>query len=368
MRQFYIITHLWNVHEGRLLRLLLSDLLSTIGSRLLLAAPTREAPANLVRELDGGAQVIGPGPDETRVLLEQATGGNEIKRGIIVVLAASDKLLGEFTAEDVADGADEHLVANGLLNLLGEDGLIAGPAADLLHGVDAARRDVEDIDAALGKEVGELDAVVDGPVLALPLGVVVEPVGGADADEEGHGVGHDGADALDGLKGEADAVLEGATILVGALVRRGGEEAGHEVAMGEMQLDDVEAGVNGAKGAGDEVALQLLDLGDGHFAGLAEGAGGEGLSAGADNVVGPAAGLLLGDGGEAEPGGHGGGLAAGVGELDGDEVVLAVGEVDVLAEAVDVGVEPDTRVLGGDAAPSLDGGCLDHHQTGLSSG
>jgi hypothetical protein len=72
-----------------------------------------------------------------------------------------------------------------------------------------------------------------------------------------------------------------------------------------------------------------------------------------------------------------------VGDLDGDLAVLAVGEVDILAESLDMGIEPDTStpwfisiskttqdlgevdLLRCNSTIGLDGSSLNHHKSRL---
>ncbi|KAI6766882.1 hypothetical protein HG531_011242 [Fusarium graminearum] len=110
-----------------------------------------------------------------------------------------------------------------------------------------------------------------------------------------------------------------------------------------MQLNHIKTSSYSAVRSFDEIFLELVNLLDAHAARrgvmLVEG-----FSAGSYDVVGPAVDFLCCCGAGAEPGGYTAGFAACVGELDGDVGVLAVCKVDVFAECVDVGVEPDTSV------------------------
>jgi hypothetical protein len=54
-----------------------------------------------------------------------------------------------------------------------------------------------------------------------------------------------------------------------------------------------------------------------------------------------------------------------VGDLNAAMLVLAVGKVYMLAEAGDVGIQPDSRVLGCDTAVGLNGSGLDHGESRL---
>lgn len=246
-------------------------------------------------DMNSDIQLIRPRPDQTRVLLEHAASRNQIQWRIIFAVSSRDGLLGKLAGLDTSNSTDKHLVAHGGLDLLCKMGLVSGSSNHLLVCVVSAAGDVEDIDTAVGEDLGQLDALVDGPAVSAPLRVGVEPVGGADADEQRHVLGDGFARGIDELDGEAGAVLEATAVLIGALVDGGREEARDEIAVGEMQFNDVEAGTHGAGHAGEEVLLELVDLGDGHGprCGIVLA---EGRVAGADDVGGPSS-YLLGGGG-----------------------------------------------------------------------
>ena len=230
---------------------------------------------------------------------------------------------------------------------------------DLLVLVVAAGRNVEQIDAETGEELGELDGLREIPA---GLAGVLHPLGGGDAEEEGHGLGDDGADGLGDLDENAGAVLEGAAVVVGALVGDGGKELGDEVAVSAVDLNHVEAGLDGTDGRGLPRLDELLDLSDGHLLGVRVGLVVVANGAGTPDVLGPAA-LLgpanLGLAALQVPGGLGAGLAAGVGELDAGLLALRVDVVDDALEGRDLRVLPETGVLGRDAAIGENGGGLE---------
>jgi hypothetical protein len=113
--------------------------------------------------------------------------------------------------------------------------------------------------------------------------------------------------------------------------------------VGEVQLDHIKASGNSTLSALDEVLLKLLDLTDGHAA-RGRVLVVKTLGAGTHDIVRPATGFLCRDSAGADPWGNAAGFATSVGELDGDLGVLTVGEVDILAESVDMGIEPDTSI------------------------
>ena len=79
--------------------------------------------------------------------------------------------------------------------------------------------------------------------------------------KSGQVLGPCGADGADDFEGEADAVVEAAAVLVGAVVREGREEFVEEIAVGGVDLDEVEAGGEGAMGGGGEVGDDLVHAG-----------------------------------------------------------------------------------------------------------
>lgn len=135
--------------------------------------------------------------------------------------------------------------------------------------------------------------------------------------------------------------------------------------MGRVDLDNIEAGLDGTLGGLDPVLLQLLNvlksqsLGDGVDGVLGDGRG-------SDDLVGPAADLLGGDGVGAQPRSDARRLAAGVCELDGNLLVLAVGKGGDALEGLDLAVLPETEVLGRDTTVGLHGGGLHDAQAGAA--
>jgi hypothetical protein len=84
--------------------------------RLVLRKPRSpsESPANLIRHVDLDAQLFSPGPDQVGVFLEHAARDDEVE------VLLFEQVVGLFSGGDGADGADEHGVAEGLLEAHGE--------------------------------------------------------------------------------------------------------------------------------------------------------------------------------------------------------------------------------------------------------
>ncbi|EAU32853.1 conserved hypothetical protein [Aspergillus terreus NIH2624] len=325
------------------------------------ASAAREAPADLRRHGNLHVQMLRERPGEPRVLLEATADQRDIEP---LLLEQAVRLL---AVRDGAHHRDEQLVADGLLDGNRERRLERGAGLDLLRGVPAAGAEIDQIDGALLDELlREAHRVGEAPAL-LGQGVL-DPVGGGDAQEDGDGRADGVAGGLGDLQRQADAVLEGAAVLVGARVGAGREEAGQQVSVGVVDLDEVRPGGEGALNGGHPGSLELGNVLLGHGLGGGERVG-KGDAAGPLDVVRPAADLFGGDGaGAGHPGGDGAGLAAGVGDLDADLLALAVDEVDDAAHGGDLGVLPEADVLGGDAALGQHGGGLDHHQAGAALG
>ncbi len=73
-----------------------------------------------------------------------------------------------------------------------------------------------------------------------------------------------GADRVDNLKKKTRAIFEGAAVGVGALVRKRREELVQQIAVGSVNLNEVEAGSQGAarcldKGTGNGVDAGLIE-------------------------------------------------------------------------------------------------------------
>src|SRR5699024_7307519 len=109
-----------------------------------------------------------------------------------------------------------------------------------------ARRDVQGVDADGLQLPGEVDGLADVPA-------AVDPVRGADPHDHGPVGGPLLADGRDDLAGQSAPA--GAVPAVGILpgVHQRGEELVDEIAVGEVELDGVEAGQLGAAGRGCEL-------------------------------------------------------------------------------------------------------------------
>src|SRR5579872_3842921 len=140
---------------------------------------------------------------------------------------------------------------------------------DLGMGDETSGGDVDEIDAARAEKAGESDGFVDGPAAWRPLrrrsiagGAGFNPIGSGDAHEERQMRRPRSANGIHNLKKEAGAVFEAATIVVGALIGERREELVKQVAMGAVNLNQVEACGEGAlRGLGKS----FDDRGDARF-------------------------------------------------------------------------------------------------------
>ena len=169
----------------------------------------------------------------------------------------------------------------------------------------------------------------------------LDPVGRGQPDEQRLVVGPRGADGVGRLDEQPGAVLQRAAVLVVALVGQRREELVQQVAVGGVQLDDVEAGVVGPAGGRGERRGDARDLVEGQRVRRREA--GERRGRRADGR--PAA-LVRRHG--AAPGGERGErrrLAARVRQLHADQRAALVHEVGDPAPLGDVQVVPQPGVL-----------------------
>ena len=266
-----------------------------------------------------------------------------------------DDFGGMFGGGDHADGAggDAGLGAD----RLGEGHVVAGvDRGDVLLGGDAAGGAVDQVDLAGGLEhFRDLDGVGQG----VPAG---GPVGAGQAHPERQLVGPFGAGGLDDLHQHPAAALEVAAVLVVAGVGQRREEGVHQVAVGGVQLDQLEPGQAAHPHGGGELLDDALDFGCAEC-GRGGVAVGEGDGAGADRL--PAA---LGDRDwlAAVPGAADAGLAPGMAELDGGDGAAMGDDAGEAAEQVLVRRVVGAQALFGDPPDCRDMGRLGHHDAGAA--
>lgn len=192
---------------------------------------------------------------------------------------------------------------------------------------------------------------------------MLQPVRGADPEEQGHRVGDLLADEVDDFEGEARAVLEAAAVFIRARVGDRTAEGVEEVAVRVVDLDDVEACSQRSARRGHECGFHVVDVAFAHLLWLREPIG-VGDGGWALDVVGPAVVSLAGDIAGAEPGGDGAGFAAGVCELYADLLGLRVCELDDLLQGWNLAVGPEAGVFGRYAPFGEDGGGFDEGEAG----
>lgn len=192
---------------------------------------------------------------------------------------------------------------------------------------------------------------------------MLEAVGGGDTEEEGHGLRDGRTDKVDNLEGETGAVLERSSVLVGTLVGDRGEERVEKVPVSIVDLNNVNSGSDGTLGGSNPCGLELLNVVEGHLLGLGVTlvVGNVGRSL---DIVWPTALLSSSNVSKTQPRSKARGLASSVGKLDGDLLVLGVGELNELCEGLNLGVFPETTVLGGDTALREDSSGLNDNETG----
>jgi hypothetical protein len=288
----------------------------------------------------------GMGRSSAQILRRPTDGLTESGRSMEGPVGVAQQLATEKNEVNLAlshDGIGHHGVGNHTHGRGGNAGLAADSSGklDLESGTDgdlgvgnlSAGRNVNEIDAVLAQELGELDGFIDGPAAG-------DPVGGGDADKERQMMRPLGADCVNDSEKQADSILKAAAIGIRTLVGERREELVEQITVGSMNLDHIEASLEGAARSQDK------GVDNGRDAGLVESlgkgvVGSEGQGAGRDSL--PAAS----GGGERAFSGEGklgAGLAAGVGELDGRTGALRVNELNNSRESRDVSVAPKSEV------------------------
>ena len=278
-----------------------------------------------------------------------------------VGLALLQDVLGEV---GIDDEPDRHRFDAGLAaHALGVGHLEApGPldARRRRRAEQAAGGAVDHVDAARLQLLRVGDGVVHGPA-------AVEAVDGGDAQEHGLVLRPHGTQRFRHFEGKARAARKVAAVGIVALVRQGRQELMHQVAVRVVDLEDFEAGFQGALGRVHPVTLEHGEIGDGKLP-RHDMALGHRLGGGRDGVP-----LLLAAGevfrrqrAVAEPGPLHGALATGVRELDARHHVLRFHEFGDALERRDVRVRPDAQIAVGDAALVRHRGGLDEHASRAS--
>ena len=269
---------------------------------------------------------------------------------------------------DPADRGDGHV--GPIPDRLGVRHLVPGTRArELLVRVDTAAGDVDQVRPGVGEERGQPHRVVHVPRVA-----VREPVGRRDADEHGLPVGPDVADGGDDLAQEPRAVLEAPAVLVVAVVGDGRAELVEEVAVGRVDLRDLETDVARALRGGRERVDHLRDpVGVEPSSGRRLAALAVAPVAARIRLVGrgdglPPVRLVRGDGSAPLGGRSVGRLPPGVGQLDPRRRALRPDELDDRFDRLGVLVGPDPEAVRRDPPAGLDRGRLRHHDPGSPGG
>ena len=173
---------------------------------------------------------------------------------------------------------------------------------------------------------------------------------------------------LDKLTGQACAVLKGASVAVGTLVSNRGKEGVEEVALftslamsrgpavavqnetyvSIVNLNDIKARLQRTLQTSNPRNLEVFNILQRHLLGrgmvLVPGNGTR-----SNDFIGPTADFSCGNSAAPEPWSDCRSFAAGVSELDSDELTLRVSKLDGLAERLDLAVLPESGVFGCDA-------------------
>ena len=206
-------------------------------------------PCGGARQYCGGADTLAP---SCAAACQGQRGSNSMPRASATrsALPVGDDLLGLLRIGDQADRDRGH--AGRLPDRLRQRHLIARAEGDALRRRDAAGRRVDPVHAELLQLRGE-----DARLLDVPA--ALDPVGPGHPNAHGHVGGNRGAHRLEDGEREAQAVLEGAAILVGAAVGDRREELVQQIAVRVVDLERIDAEPHRTLGRRDE---SLADAGE----------------------------------------------------------------------------------------------------------
>ena len=256
---------------------------------------------------------------------------------------------------DQADGACRDSDAGADLRRKGD--LVTGTGGDAGIGNQSAARAVDQVDADSLEAKRKLDGLRQVPP---PL----DPVRAGESRKERQVRRPGLADGPGHLQREPHPAFQASPVRVRPSIGQRGEELVQQIAVGHVDLHDLESRLQAAAGRFPVPGDQALQVGGRQLAGHGrnviegDGAGPEGL---------PAA-LVRCDGRAASPGDLRGGLAAGVRDLDGGHGALRLDKGRDAPECLPVPVGPDAEIAVGDPALGRHGRGLDHDLPGPAHG
>lgn len=147
-------------------------------------------------------------------------------------LTLADDCIGLMRVGDHADGRGGNCGFGA--DARGKRSLETGTGRDFGVRNQASGRDVDEVDAMSAEEACESDRVIWRPA-------ALSPIRRRDADEEGEVGRPNCADCVDDLKQEARAVFEAAAVGIRAVIGERRQELMEQIAVGSVDLNEVEA-------------------------------------------------------------------------------------------------------------------------------
>ena len=154
--------------------------------------------------------------------------------------------------------------ARATAHLFGERHLVVGLHRNGHVGNQSACGHVNQVHAVGLQNLSQFNGLVKVPTAC-------GPVGGGDAHQHRHGVGHDGTNRIHDFDQHADAIVERSAVLVVTLVDERVEELRQQVAVRGMDFHRVEADVHGTPGGVAELVHDGVDLIDAQRARTSQG-------------------------------------------------------------------------------------------------